>query len=480
MAKDDKLKLLRVGIIQDRRVVEERLLRRHENVSIGDGAKNTFILPGAGLPKSTTLFEARGTHDYALVFERGMEGRIDLGDEPMTLAELARTRHAQKRGNKFVVPMSLNARGKVVLGNVTLLFQFVDAPPVLPRPQLPAAAKGGITSQLEWPLVYILIGSFLLLGGFGTGLDVWWKKTGQYLQTQYERRSDRLYELLNVEVRQEKTPEEKKADEAKVEVKEDPEEAPEAVEEVVETPPEPPKKPTPKPVKEVKKTPQTVAERQAQRAKLTAKVRNTTFLHALGSKGGEDDPLNTLAKGVHAERIATAFDDDGMGVTAATGDESGFVGGPSDATRDGSRYKSLSAGDTGGKRIATQAVKTDKKDTGSEIKVRANIRDGNVSGQTGTGQIDSSAVARVFSRRKGAIKHCYESRLKVNANLRGKVTIRFTIGPAGRVTDISAPENTTNDAQLAQCIIGKVRSWKFEPPQGGSVTFSYPFLLDTK
>ena len=86
----------------------------------------------------------------------------------------------------------------------------------------------------------------------------------------------------------------------------------------------------------------------------------------------------------------------------------------------------------------------------------------------------------MFSRRKGAIKYCYEKSLKVNPKLRGKVTIRFTIGPAGRITKIDVAENSTGDSSIAQCIVGKVKGWRFEPPQGGSVTFSYPFLLDTK
>ncbi|TNF29644.1 MAG: TonB family protein [Deltaproteobacteria bacterium] len=477
MAKDEKLKLLRVGVIQDRRVVEERLLRKHEDVTIGSAAKNTFIVPNAGLPKSAMLFEAKGTSQYALSFETGMDGRVDLGDEPLTLGELAKSSRAQRRGNRFVVPLTSRARGKIVIGNVTLLFQFVDAPPVVPRPQLPAAAKGGITSQLEWPLVYILIASFLVLGGSGTALDLWWRMTGQYMQRDYTDH-ERIYELLNVETRAEVIKkEEPKEDEKKDTEKTDTTETEETKTE------EPPQPEPPKVARTPKrdKKPMTADERKAARAKLTSKVRNKTFLHALGSSGGDDSgPLDTLKNGIHAERLENAFNDTTSGVTAATEDGGGFVGGPSEATKDGSRYKSLSSKDTGGNRIATQTVKTDTKDAGSEIKVRANVRDGSVSGQTGTGQIDKASVARVFSRRKGAIKYCYEKSLKVNPNLRGKVTIRFTIGPAGRITDIDVSENSTGDTAIAQCIVGKVKGWKFEPPSGGSVTFSYPFLLDTK
>ncbi|HRE90924.1 MAG TPA: AgmX/PglI C-terminal domain-containing protein, partial [Myxococcota bacterium] len=155
------------------------------------------------------------------------------------------------------------------------------------------------------------------------------------------------------------------------------------------------------------------------------------------------------------------------------------VGGPeAEAAGDGQRYKTLSAGETGAGRIETAQVKTSDKT--NEVKINARVRDGSVSGQEGAGQIDKDSVARVFSRRKSAIKYCYERALKLNSNIKGKVVIRFTIGTAGRITSVQATQNTTGDPGIADCIIEKVQGWRFDPPSGGSVTFSYPFLLDTK
>jgi len=478
MANDDRVKLLRVLVIQDGRFVEERLIRKHGEVSIGQGSKNTFIVPNPALPKSYTLFEPRASHEYSLVFERGMEGRIDLGTggEPMNLAELARTKHASKKGSQYRVPLTHKARGKVIFGNVTVLFQLVDAPPVMPRPQLPAAARGGISSHLEWPLVYILVVTCLLLGGSGAGLDLWWTQTGQYLQRQYDRRGDRLYEMLRAEVRLER---ERRQEEQKEEApSEDKTEAVAEAEVPVEAPPEP------EPPPRVERTPQrappqTAQQRETTRERMTERVRRSTILHVLGSEGGDDSgPLATLSQGVHAQNLANAFNTD-AGVDDATAGGS-FVGGPSAAAQDGSRYRALSADDTGGDRIATTTVQRDPAEARKEIRVRANVRDGQVSGQTGTGQIDASSVARVFQRRRGAIRGCYEAVLKVNPNVRGRITIRFTIGPAGRITDINASENTTGDTSIARCIVDRVRGWRFDPPSGGSVTFSYPFVLDTK
>ena len=41
-------------------------------------------------------------------------------------------------------------------------------------------------------------------------------------------------------------------------------------------------------------------------------------------------------------------------------------------------------------------------------------------------------------------------------------------------------ENTTGDASIASCIIAKVKNWRFDPPSGGAVTFTYPFILEAR
>ena len=88
MAKDEKQKVLRVGIIQDKRVVEERLMRKHSSVSIGQGPKNTFIVPSPSVPRTWTLFEALPDGGYALVFTPDIDGKIDLGGRATSLSDL--------------------------------------------------------------------------------------------------------------------------------------------------------------------------------------------------------------------------------------------------------------------------------------------------------------------------------------------------------------------------------------------------------
>src|SRR5215471_7397465 len=83
---------LRVGIMQARRIVEERVLERASEVSIGTAPSSTFIVPAEEqLPARWRLFDRRGER-WVLWLAAGMvaqvaaEGRVATfrggGDQP--------------------------------------------------------------------------------------------------------------------------------------------------------------------------------------------------------------------------------------------------------------------------------------------------------------------------------------------------------------------------------------------------------------
>ena len=78
-----KPKILRIGIIQGGRIVEERLVRKRENITIGQSAKNTFVVPSDALPRHWLLFEVTGNR-YTAHFSDGMDARIAVGAENIT------------------------------------------------------------------------------------------------------------------------------------------------------------------------------------------------------------------------------------------------------------------------------------------------------------------------------------------------------------------------------------------------------------
>ena len=46
---DEAVKVLRIGIVKDGKVVHERLIKPGQNVTVGESPRNTFVIPGADL-----------------------------------------------------------------------------------------------------------------------------------------------------------------------------------------------------------------------------------------------------------------------------------------------------------------------------------------------------------------------------------------------------------------------------------------------
>ena len=161
MADSRDTKILRIGLIQNGKIVEERLLRRREAVTIGQSPRNTFVLTAAaGLPKSYTLFDLK-SQVYHLNFRSGMNGKVSVDDTVLDFRGLREQKLARKKGDVYTVKLSDKSRGKVVLGEVTVLFQFVTPPPPPTKLQLPASLKGSVTQRLDWPFVISLLASFV-------------------------------------------------------------------------------------------------------------------------------------------------------------------------------------------------------------------------------------------------------------------------------------------------------------------------------
>src|SRR3569623_1145929 len=156
-----KPKILRIGIIKGGRIVEERLVRKRENITIGQSAKNKFVVTSDVLPRQWLLFEVTGNR-YVAHFSEGMDAGIAVGSEIISLAQLRQSGKIQRKGHSYVLPLDERSRGKIVLGAMTILFQFVTPPPPQPRPQLPASVRGSLTSGVDWFFAAIAGMSFLV------------------------------------------------------------------------------------------------------------------------------------------------------------------------------------------------------------------------------------------------------------------------------------------------------------------------------
>ncbi|MBN2724933.1 MAG: hypothetical protein JXR95_12755 [Deltaproteobacteria bacterium] len=130
-------KVLRIGIVQNGRIVEEKLLKKGGHVTIGRGADNVFLIPSKDLPRSFKVFE-EVKNSYVLNFVKGMDARLAIDGKVVTLNQaLERGEHIKKSGEYYKLDLANCSRGKLVIGEVTILFHFVPQPPELPKPQLP-------------------------------------------------------------------------------------------------------------------------------------------------------------------------------------------------------------------------------------------------------------------------------------------------------------------------------------------------------
>ena len=111
--------------------------------------------------------------------------------------------------------------------------------------------------------------------------------------------------------------------------------------------------------------------------------------------------------------------------------------------------------------------------------VRGRIKLGGGGGDIGgSGDFDASQVVKQIKKRLRGIQSCYERELRNNPSLAGKVTVKFTIVERGTVSKASATTNTTGSPKVGACVVNVVKRFRFNPgPEGGSVSYSYPFVF---
>ena len=71
---------------------------------------------------------------------------------------------------------------------------------------------------------------------------------------------------------------------------------------------------------------------------------------------------------------------------------------------------------------------------------------------------------------------CYNSELKRDATLRGKLVVSIA-GASGEVVDARMVKDTLGSDHLKQCILAQVREWKFASVPGGEAEFQAPFVF---
>ena len=100
------------------------------------------------------------------------------------------------------------------------------------------------------------------------------------------------------------------------------------------------------------------------------------------------------------------------------------------------------------------------------------------------GSVNSSLVSEVevtsFVRaRTGGIKACYESQLRREPTLQGRMRVRFRILEDGTISQVSALENTLASSEVEACVFNVIRGWRtpFRPSEAADVEYPFVFSL---
>ena len=93
------------------------------------------------------------------------------------------------------------------------------------------------------------------------------------------------------------------------------------------------------------------------------------------------------------------------------------------------------------------------------------------------GFCDQADILRVVERRSRGITACYESALRRDPELGGKVTMRWLIGRDGRVVKVHLGRDDLGAADVVRCMKRVVQRWRFEKPEGGVCMVSFPFVF---
>jgi len=438
-------RILRVGLLQGTRILEERHLHKPGDFTVGQDPKSTLVLPLPELPASFPVFEYRASQ-YNLVFNEAMRGRVNLGSSDVDFHTLRSQGMAMQRGDQYILPLQESARGVVELDkDLRLFFQFIQPLPPSEAPRLPPDLQGGSWRTMDRMFFGILAAS-LLLHFSGAALIIASEPPPEP-ELELDQLDDRFARVLMPPKQEE--PKKQATDTAQA---------------AADTPADT-QKDKPKASDDTSSKPATAEEAAARRTEVAKKVASKGLLRILGSSGSGGGAFSDVLGGsTGGGDIAQALAGAG-GVGIAT-EASVGANGP----RGGGTGKVAGIGDlgtSGGGNV----------DLGSKKEVEISGRVTASTPEVESSDVDREALARYIKTRLKAIQGCYEKELKRNPSLKGKVMVRFNILPSGRTGEVEIEENTLGSDAVASCIRTAVRGWTFPFKPDDEVPVAYPFVF---
>lgn len=97
---------------------------------------------------------------------------------------------------------------------------------------------------------------------------------------------------------------------------------------------------------------------------------------------------------------------------------------------------------------------------------------------SGGGTRSKASIMRVVRARTPGLRSIYNKSLKDKPGFSGKVTVRFTISPSGKIIKISKVSSTTGYAAFDSKVVSAIKKrFRFEKIKSGNTTVTIPFTF---
>jgi len=375
-------------------------------VTIGHSIRCNLSIPVDGVPSEHVLFAVDQGQLVLRVPDKAM-GRIAQGGSIET----------ELHGS---IPLAPGARGRLQLGEATILFQEIATPPKTPRVQLPASVRGSLADRVDRKLALIVSGSILA----HCALATWaWMMDIETLGIS-EKQPDVAYQQAIYTITAPDFPDE-------------------PGEPGAATPVTPNQTPTPivsKPSRPSVNRPPGMPTRAD--AEYLAKI-----LAGNGETGRVPDMHGRRPGAELGKQIDHIRDTHGT----VGNNDGGFR--PEGEVRPGTADGPL----IDNPNEVTQTKKDDKEKPSGRIDIKVPKK----APDTTTLTVDT-VLAKIKSNYMPGLQRCYKAGLAGDSTLGGTVDITFTVGENGAVQDPSAG-GVTN--QVDTCIAGQMASWRFPIPK---------------
>lgn len=154
-----------------------------------------------------------------------------------------------------------------------------------------------------------------------------------------------------------------------------------------------------------------------------------------------------------------------------------------DAPREGSARRARADDDVPSKRGDVAVVGNDGTDrrgaTGGAAGARRALQSAGAldGGARRLGRLDPTVIRDVVRAHRDQLGFCFAWQLHRRPELRGRITMEFTIGEDGSVTRAEIADDELGDETVLSCFRSVTQRMRFPAPEGGEVDVRYPFVL---